>query len=701
MKKNNSIGDFYSNNNGESKKLTLEWKDINYSIIAKDDKNSTLMSDKFVSRDILKNMNGKIESGRMTAIMGPTGSGKTSLLNVLAGKIERKSASNGKLTGEIKINGKFRTNNDFRKISAYVMQDDVLYSHLTVYETLRLAATFHFPITTSDDKKDSAVNIVMTELGLSKARDTIIGDANLRGVSGGERKRVNIACQLISDPRILFLDEPTSGLDSFQAQSVMESMKAMARAGRVVVSVIHQPRSSIYSLFDRLLLLSEGRTIFMGKASEAVDYFAKQGYPCPNLYNPADYFLDTLSPDTRTAEEDKESQSRIMSLAQSWDKERLDRFDNGENRDRASSTNSDTADDTKANITSALTDNNDDDKKDEGLDRVWTNLSCLAWRTGVEVMRDRFTLKLKFITSIFFAILVGCVYSGMSDDQTSIQNRNGLLFFVTINQSFNGLISVLNTFPKEKVIVNREISSNAYKLNSYFLSKFFVELPINILPPLVFSLILYWIVGLNPAADRVFIFMLLIMQTSITAIAMGLAVSAGSATVESAGAVGPPLMIVCLLFGGFYINVDSLPQVLNLLPYVSFVKWAFQSLVINEYKDLTFNCDDIDDNMGCMTTGEAVLDSLNLDGDINDSVLGLVLCMVFFLMLAYYFLMKSQLDYIDVGYEGPAYGKRLDEVSSSSSNSSSSYNTVSTKEKEADIETTVAATDSGVELVVP
>ena len=191
------------------------------------------------------------------------------------------------------------------------------------------------------------------------------------------------------------------------------------------------------------------------------------------------------------------------------------------------------------------------------------------------------------------------------------------------------------------------------------------------------------------------------MQTSITAIAMGLAVSAGSATVESAGAVGPPLMIVCLLFGGFYINVDSLPQVLNLLPYVSFVKWAFQSLVINEYKDLTFNCDDIDDNMGCMTTGEAVLDSLNLDGDINDSVLGLVLCMVFFLMLAYYFLMKSQLDYIDVGYEGPAYGKRLDEVSSSSSNSSSSYNTVSTKEKEADIETTVAATDSGVELVVP
>merc|ERR1711968_52748 len=120
----------------------------------------------------------------------------------------------------------------------------------------------------------------------------------------------------------------------------------------------------------------------------------------------------------------------------------------------------------------------------------------------------------------------------MSDDQTSIQNRNGLLFFVTINQSFNGLISVLNTFPKEKVIVNREISSNAYDLNSYFLSKFFVELPVNMAPPLVFSLILYWIVGLNPSADRVFIFPMLMMQTTITAISMGLAVSAGSSSVE-------------------------------------------------------------------------------------------------------------------------------------------------------------------------
>lgn len=97
-----------------------------------------------------------------------------------------------------------------------------------------------------------------------KVRDTIIGDEKVRGVSGGERKRANIGMQLIVDPAVLFLDEPTSGLDSFQAQAVMESMKYMARSGRLVVTVIHQPRSSIFDMFDQLLLLSEGRTIYLG-----------------------------------------------------------------------------------------------------------------------------------------------------------------------------------------------------------------------------------------------------------------------------------------------------------------------------------------------------------------------------------------------------------------------------------------------------
>jgi len=117
-----------------------------------------------------------------------------------------------------------------------------MYAHLTVFETLMYSAHFYLPNTVTDEEKAELVTNVISELGLGKTRDTIIGDEKIRGVSGGERKRANIGVQLISDPAVLFLDEPTSGLDSFQAQAVMESMKSIANQGRMVITVIHQPR---------------------------------------------------------------------------------------------------------------------------------------------------------------------------------------------------------------------------------------------------------------------------------------------------------------------------------------------------------------------------------------------------------------------------------------------------------------------------
>jgi len=143
--------------------------------------------------------------------MGPTGCGKTSLLNVLAARVSSGGAASTMLTGSITVNGTPRRDEDFRRISAYVLQDDKMYPHLTVYETLMLAAHFYLPNGVSDEDKDAMVQNVIDELGLRKAKDTIIGDEKVRGVSGGERRRANIGAQLIADPAVLFLDEPTSG----------------------------------------------------------------------------------------------------------------------------------------------------------------------------------------------------------------------------------------------------------------------------------------------------------------------------------------------------------------------------------------------------------------------------------------------------------------------------------------------------------
>jgi ABC-type multidrug transport system ATPase subunit len=144
--------------------------------------------------------------------------------------------------GQVLVNGKPREDETFRRVSAYVLQDDRMYAHMTVFETFMYSAHFYLGnhITMAD--KEELVHSVIAELGLKNATHTAIGDEKLRGVSGGERKRANIGVQLISDPAVLFLDEPTSGLDSFQAQAVMEAMKAIADHGRLVVTVIHQPR---------------------------------------------------------------------------------------------------------------------------------------------------------------------------------------------------------------------------------------------------------------------------------------------------------------------------------------------------------------------------------------------------------------------------------------------------------------------------
>ena len=176
----------------------LEWININFSILVKDTAKSSFGKPAYIKKDILKDVSGRIASGQLLAIMGPTGCGKTSLLNILAARVPRGGAQNASLSGSIKLNSMKRDEVKFRSISAYVLQDDNLYSHLTVLETLQLAATFFLPAETTDAQRMALVEAVISELGLVKARDTPIGDDKIRGVSGGERKRVSVAVQLIS-----------------------------------------------------------------------------------------------------------------------------------------------------------------------------------------------------------------------------------------------------------------------------------------------------------------------------------------------------------------------------------------------------------------------------------------------------------------------------------------------------------------------
>jgi ABC-type multidrug transport system ATPase subunit len=345
-------------------------------------------------------------------------------MNVLSGRIpfSRKT----KLTGFIYYNGEFRGQGMTNESVAYVAQDEKIFAFLTVRETLTLAAYFHSPSNMPKIEKERHVEAVIRELGLSTAADTILGNETRRGVSGGEYKRVLIGKELIKNPSSIFLDEPTSGLDSFQAMSVMDTMKRLAQNNRIVVAVIHQPRSSIFAMFDRLLLLSEGRLMFFGPVAQALSYFNSLGYECPQHFNPADYYLDILSVSTKSPEAELDTRTRVDFFEKAFVEAQSSLAESisiTESLRRQSSRNGGadeviaSAPFTKAVVTSWFQD-----------------FGVLFWRANANIYRNYTSLLIRGLTSLFFSVLVSLIYRNLSYDQKGIQNRTGLLYFVLINQ---------------------------------------------------------------------------------------------------------------------------------------------------------------------------------------------------------------------------------------------------------------------------
>ncbi|OKL56578.1 hypothetical protein UA08_08125 [Talaromyces atroroseus] len=241
-------------------------------------------------KQILADIQGVAQAGEITAIMGASGAGKTTFLDILARKNKR-----GITQGDFYINGEKVSDNDFKSMIGFVDQEDTMLPTLTVHETILTSALLRLPKDMSYIAKEQRVTDVEKQLGIHHIKDQIIGseEGHGRGISGGEKRRVGIACELVTSPSILFLDEPTSGLDAYNAFNVIECLVTLAKTyNRTVIFTIHQPRSNIVALFDRLILLAKGRTVYSGPFSSCQQYFDHIGYPCPPGFNIADYLVD-------------------------------------------------------------------------------------------------------------------------------------------------------------------------------------------------------------------------------------------------------------------------------------------------------------------------------------------------------------------------------------------------------------------------
>lgn len=268
-----------------------------------DDEGSKLMSDHkpaslyfdnvsytINGKQILSGVRGLARPGEVTAIMGASGAGKTTFLDILARKNKR-----GVANGDFYVNGEKVDTSDFKSVIGFVDQEDTMLPTLTVHETILTSALLRLPRNMGRASKEQRVIEVEKQLGIYNIRDSLIGseEGKGRGISGGEKRRVGIACELVTSPSILFLDEPTSGLDAYNAFNVIECLVTLAKTyKRTVVFTIHQPRSNIVALFDRLILLARGQSVYSGPFHQCQSYFDSIGYSCPPGFNIADYLVD-------------------------------------------------------------------------------------------------------------------------------------------------------------------------------------------------------------------------------------------------------------------------------------------------------------------------------------------------------------------------------------------------------------------------
>lgn len=549
------------------------------------------------SARILSSVSGCVRRGESVAILGPSGAGKSTLLNMLSGRAQYAVAG-----GSVLFDGALRDSRTKRRIG-YVMQDDVFMTKLTVRETLEFTAAIRMADSVGKQGRKERVDEVVGRLRLGKCLDTRIGDQQFdKGISGGERKRVNLANELLGQAEggILLLDEPTSGLDSTSALTVVKLLRSLADDGHAILSTIHQPSSVMFGLFDNIILLSEGEVAYFGPTSAVARYFESIGFPFPPNHNPADYIMQLLIDDDELAPTDEHVSSCSQSsdagiapggrrggkpatdgsatpaaelarhyLMRTW-RERGDTFLESEapalmaamrrGREGMVGRAREDVDSTEAHATAVR-------RVDavEKARRVYrgprravakrvrsvtgrpdpTGLPkkyATRWSTQVRVLgmralrQKRGALVDRIQLTQLTAIILICAlfWFRMGKTEATLDDRLGALFFFNVFFAFFSTFSALFAFPSERAVLSKDRASGAYRLSAYFFSKTCVEIPADVIYPTIFSVAVYFAIGLRANVFAFLKFLIILIGITLTAQSMGLAISAAMMQIRQA-----------------------------------------------------------------------------------------------------------------------------------------------------------------------
>ncbi|KAF4453423.1 hypothetical protein F53441_3882 [Fusarium austroafricanum] len=539
---------------------------------------------------IVDDVQGIVEAGEICALMGPSGCGKTTLLNVLA----RRPTNASNVESEVHANGKHLSLAQFREISCFVEQEDALIGSLTVRETLEFSsrlATTRQVFSLSKTERKIRIDNLLDSFGLMEQANTLIGTPIRKGISGGQKRRVGVASQLITSPKLLFLDEPTSGLDSTASFEVVKYLREVARRNNlIVICSIHQPSTSTFNLFDKLLLLSGGKMQYFGPVNGVTDYYAEIGSPMPQYVNPAEHLLDLVNIDF-APNRDQASQN-LETLQAAWQ-------------------NSQQASEVVTAIKTAESAGGDwsvdtVEKKPSMLSLTLT----LFHRSFIKSYRDVVAYGIRIAMYLGLAIMMGTVWLRLTPDQESIQPFINAIFFGSAFMSFMA-VAYVPAFIEDRLQYVKEHQNGLYGAAELIVSNFFIGVPYLFLISALFSVISYWLSNFQPTVKAFFTWVLWLFLDLLAA----------ESLVVFMTSLFPSFVISLALVAfanGLWMSVGGFmvpPTILNVFykyvfHYWDYQKYVFQGMMVNEFAHRVYSCGD-----GCHCMYQSALaDQCKIDG---------------------------------------------------------------------------------------